>query len=144
MFSSYVSIETRGGGEASVIEGAKIREALVGGTKNGRANKARFVERAQADPHLNYSARVRGRVTRTTCYASILSASRIKYETGCTCHYLITVTIRVSYRLVNGIQYRNTDSNRLNRVLSRPRSHNLTRLSREYDDAPPFTVTILF
>lgn len=57
MFSSYVSIETRG--EASVIEGAKIREALVGGAKNGRANKARFVERAQADPHLNYSARVR-------------------------------------------------------------------------------------
>lgn len=47
-----------------------------------------------ADPHLNYSARVRGRVTRTTCYASILSASRIKYRTGCTCHYLITVTIR--------------------------------------------------
>lgn len=49
-----------------------------------------------ADPHLNYSARVRGRVTRTTCYASILSASRIKYRIGCTCHYLITVTIRGS------------------------------------------------
>lgn len=62
--------------------------------KNGRANKARFVERAGRSSSKLQRACAWSRDTDNVLRIDLIRVANQISRTGCTCHYLITVTIR--------------------------------------------------
>lgn len=105
--------------QARVIEGAKIWlhvKCVVDARKMAGQMKLVLSRAARSSSKLQRRVGRACAWSRDTdkCYASILSASWIKYEC-CTCHYLITrCDDSVVYRLVSRKPGRNSDRNRLN------------------------------